>query len=105
MADKFRKVKHTSVIIGREFWGFWMAGRMGRVAGIRTGFRHLRRTVYLGVGASGMGPGHPAVAVVGRNAHPASGSGGKRVGGLCLRRKQDAGRYARIGSGFGMPGS
>ena len=32
MADKFSKVKHTGVIIGREFWGFWMAGRMGRVA-------------------------------------------------------------------------
>ena len=37
MADKFRKVKHTSVIMGREFWGFGMAGRMGWVAGIRTG--------------------------------------------------------------------
>ena len=24
MADKFRKVKHTGVIMGREFWGFWI---------------------------------------------------------------------------------
>ena len=51
---------------------------MGRVAGIRTGFQHLRRPVYLGVGRSGMGPGHPAVAVMG--AQPPSGSGGKWVG-------------------------
>ena len=69
MADKFRKVKHIGVIIGGEFWGFWMAGWMGWVVGIRTGFRHLRRLVYLGVGRSWMGPGHPAVAGVGRNAH------------------------------------
>ena len=43
-----------------------LAGRMGRVAGIRTGFQHLRRPVYLGVGRSGMGAGHPGMAVVGR---------------------------------------
>ena len=27
MVDKFRKVKHTGVIVWREFSGFWMAGR------------------------------------------------------------------------------
>ena len=63
MADKFRKVKRAGVII---FGGFWMARRVGRALGIRTGFQHLRRSVYLGVGRSGMGPGHPVVAGVGR---------------------------------------
>ena len=29
MADRFIKVKHTGVITGREFSGFWMAGRYG----------------------------------------------------------------------------
>ena len=29
MADKFSKVKHTGVIIGREFWGFWMGAGWG----------------------------------------------------------------------------
>ena len=88
MVDKFSKVKHTGVIMGREFWGFWM----GRAVGIRTGsgisdVQYTREWCEVGWGRV-----TEAVAGVGRNAP--SGSGGKR----------DAGRYARIPGGVGMPG-
>ena len=59
MADKFRKVKHTSVIIFGGFFGILDGGRMEWVAGIRTGFRHLRTSSIPGSGAEWDGAGSP----------------------------------------------
>ena len=65
--------------------GILDGGRMGWVVGIRTGSSISERLVYPGVGASEMGPGHLAMAVVGRNAHPGVGltrNGGDAVAGV-----------------------
>ena len=113
MADKFRKVKHTRVIILAGILGILDGGADGAGCGHPNRLRHLRRPVYLGVGRSWRGPGHPAMAVVGRNAYPgvevsgrAPGHGGVpfRVvgwaGGRCGARLESV-RYARISGGGG----
>ena len=83
MADKFSKVKHTSVIIWGEFSGILDGGADGAGCRHPNRLQNLRRPVYPGVGASGVGPGHSAVAVVGRNRHPGVGASGWAPGRIC----------------------
>ena len=86
MADKFRKVKHTGVIILGGIFGILDGEADGGVAGIRTGSRisdvqYTREWGEVGWGRVTRG-----------------------WRGAYWRGKRESGRYARIGAGFGMPG-
>ena len=93
MADKFSEVKHTRVIIWGDFSGFWIrrAGWGGWRAS-EPGSSISERSVYLGTGASGMGPGHPAVAGV--------GASGRAEVCPDFGRRGDSGRLDRLIGNF-----
>ena len=93
MADKFCKVKHTGVIMGREFWGFWIWRADGASGGHPNRLPASPNVQYTREwGEVGWGRVTLAMAVMGAQR---SIRGWGQVGGR---------RYARISGGVGIPG-